>query len=176
MSTPTGLIPARPAINPLGLTRQTNVRIEPVDGRVFAAGAVVTADLAYLVGFRVATPFAASAMEYLCSIAAGNVDMGIFSTLDFNAFTLLASTGATLAAGSNVIQSINLTAGVTLVPSVDYFAALVGNNATLSVGRIAGFATMWGGSRSVYAKAALNPLASFSTPASGALLPWLAIK
>lgn len=159
-----------------GLVRQTDVRIEPVDGRAVISGAVVAADTAYFVSFRVAVPFPATAMEYLCVAAAGNVDLGIFSTADFTNFTMLSHTGATLAAGTSAVQSINLLATLNLVPGVDYFASIVGNNAALTIARIAGFNNINFASRSSYLKASLNPLASFSTPQVSGLVPWMAIK
>ena len=151
-------------------------RIEPVDVRMFTGGAVVSADVAYLVWFRVDTLFTATAMEYMCVTAAGNVDLGIFRTTDFSAFTLLASTGATAAAGSMAMQSINLTASVSLSPGVDYFASIVGSSASLSIGRIASFAAASGAASTVFFKSALNPLATFSTPSNGGTIPLLVVK
>lgn len=174
MSKPTGLGLPNPTAN-RGFCLQTATRIEPVDSRAFVAGATISADVAYLVWFRVDTLFTATAMEYMCVSAAGNVDLGIFRTTDFSSFTLIGSTGATAASGSTAMQAISLTASVPLAPGVDYYAALVGSSASLSIGRIAPFAGAVGATRLAYFKAALNPLATFSSPSNGAIIPLLAI-
>ena len=154
-----------------GLMIQTATRIEPIDARAFVGGAAVSADGAYLVWFRVDFPFRATAMEYLCSTASGNVDLGIFSTADFSAFTLLGSTGATAAAGSNAMQSINLSAAVDLAPGIDYYAAIVGPSGSLQIGRIAPFAAAMGAGKLAYAKSSLNPLANIASGAVSGTRP-----
>jgi hypothetical protein len=160
-----------------GLARQDALRVEPVDGRYFSGGGVVTLDLAYFVHFRVDQPITIAAMEYLCSVAAGNVDLALLSTTDFATLTRLGSTGATAAAGSNAIHSIALTAPVAIVPGVDYFASIVGSSGTLQIARAAQFAGISGANKTLFQKAATNPIpSSVATLASGTMVPWLCLK
>jgi hypothetical protein len=160
-----------------GLNRTSAARIEPIDGRLFSGGAAVAADTAYLVWFRVDRPITVAAMEYLCSTAAGNVDLGVYSTADFATLTRLGSTGATAAAGANAIQSINLTAPVLLVPGTDYFAGLVGSSASLVVARNGQFGNLSAATKTALMKTASNPLpASITTPAGANYIPWLCLK
>jgi len=154
----------------------SSTRIEPLDSRLFTAVSAVAASTAYLVWFRVDAPFTASAMEYICGAANGNVDLGIFSSPDFATFTMLGSTGATAASGSNTTQSINLTGSVVLLPGIDYYAALSGTSSSLTVGKFSGFSASTFSAKTGCQKASLNPLATFSTPAAPGLQPYLAIK
>lgn len=169
------IIPA-PSSIALGVTVIQSGRIQPMDSRTAISSTTVTADLAYLLRFAVPTPMTVSVMEYYCATAAGNVDLGIFTTTDFTAFTLLASTGATLAAGASAIQAISLTASIVVVPGVEYYAALVGNNAGLTIGRTAPLSAVVGPTRMCFQKAALDPLATFSTPTNGTLMAWMAVR
>jgi hypothetical protein len=162
--------------NQRGTLFASATRIEPMDSRLFTAVSAVAANTAYLVWFRIDAPFTATAMEYICGAANGNVDLGIFSSPDFATFTLLGSTGATAASGSNTTQSINLTGSVVLLPGVDYYASLSGVSASLTVGKFSGFSASTFAAKTACQKAALQPLATFSTPAAPGLVPYLAIK
>lgn len=177
MDGPELILPAyTPPRGPIRIDLARN-RMEPVDGRLFSGTAAVTADQAYLSWFRVDQSMTFTAMEYLVGTAAGNVDLGIFSTTDFATFTLLGHTGATAAAGSSAIQSINLLASVTCDPAIDYFAAIVGSSGSLTLGRMTtlqGLVTT--GARAAYIKASLDPLATFTTGTASNLLPWLCCK
>lgn len=167
----------RPSVtNSRGPLRVNGNRVEPVDGRLISGSTTVTADLAYLSWFRVDTAMVFTAMEYLCATAAGNVDLGVFTTTDFTNFTLLGHTGATAAAGASAVQSINLLASVTCVPGKDYYASIVGSNAALAIARITIFNAIAGANKTSYQKAALDPLADFATPANTNLVPWLVMK
>src|SRR5690349_19318715 len=74
--------------------------------------ATLTANSAYLGLVRVAKPITVSQMTYGVGVAAGTVDLGIY-TLDGANFARQASTGPTSATGSNTTQTIALTAPIT---------------------------------------------------------------
>lgn len=68
------------------------------------------------------------AYSYNGATANGNIDIGIYDLSG----TRLASTGATAQSGTNAVQSIALTAAVTLTPG-RYYMAMLGTSATGTV-------------------------------------------
>lgn len=168
MSMPSGLVlpsPPRP-----------DLILEPMDPRyVTAASAIAGISTAYLIKFRVQKPTIATALSIYVGAASGNVDLGIFSSTDGVAFTLLGSTGSTLSAGTNAAQTINLPVNVLLAPGTNYWAALAADNTTLTVGQIANASGVAAINKTALTKAALFPLAGFSTASASGRAPYLAI-
>lgn len=154
---------------------QQDTIIEPMDPRFFTTPAAITANLAYLVKFRVQRATTATGLAFYIGTAAGNADVGIFTSTNGTNFTLLGSSGSTAASGSSTTQAINLTANVPLVPYTNYWAAIVGDNVSLTIARISGAGTLNLLNKTAIAKAGLFPLATFTTLASTGFVPYLAI-
>jgi hypothetical protein len=100
-------------------------------GNPFGAGqngAAPTANVAYLAAFSVNRSHTVTKARYIVQAQSGNVDIGIYNADG----TRLGSTGSTAvgAVGSSG-QVINLTAAVTLVPGLLYWAALAADNTTV---------------------------------------------
>lgn len=124
-----------------GNTPYTN-RIEPYNWGLLgttttAAGA---ANSVYLYRFAVAAPITLSKAElYLGATAAGNLDLGIYTSNDGGTtFQRQAYAGSTAASGTNAVQQVSLLAAYQCVPGVDYWQAFGLTDATLTVLRVAG--------------------------------------
>ena len=99
----------------------------------------LTADSVYLTRVRVKAAITVSTMHVYIGAALGNVDLGIYTGTRTGTLTRIASTGSTAAAGSSALQSIALTASVTLTPGTDYWFAFgsTSGSTTLTVARSA---------------------------------------
>src|SRR5690349_5631390 len=83
---------------------------------------------------RVSKSITVSQMTIFVATASGNIDLGIYQS-DGTTLTRLASTGSTAVAGTNAIQTINLSASVTTQPGIDYYLACSRDNATAAIAR-----------------------------------------
>ncbi|MCC6314207.1 MAG: DUF4082 domain-containing protein [Thermomicrobiales bacterium] len=93
----------------------------------------LTANQAYLVRFRVAKPITvANIRVFVGSATSGNLDAGLY-TLNGTTWTRIASAGSTAAGTASTMQTLALTAAVTLVPGVDYWVAFAADNATVTI-------------------------------------------
>lgn len=131
------------------------------------ASFVLGQNIAYYTRFRVARPIKIAKIRYYVGTTQhGNVDVGIFSLVG-SALTLLGSSGSTAQGSTSAVQTVNLTAAVTLVPGVDYCSAIVSDSATATSGRIAGVAAILQTDNSVFTKASQFPLATTTTAGIG---------
>lgn len=139
MSVPTGLILPPLADPPYPF-------LTPFDPRSGNSSANVVANTVYLERLpRVSHPVSITAIEYFCVSAAGNVDLGLYTTTDpvgtqaealAATFTRVAQTGATAAAGTNAWHRISLTAPYTYNPASNLWVSF-GSDGAPSVARIA---------------------------------------
>lgn len=128
------------------------------------------ANVAHLQRFRVARSITISKLGvYIGATSAGNVDAGIY-TSDGTTWTRIAANGGTPAGTASTMQELSLTATVTLVPGIDYWAAFVGSDGTLTVGRVNASLGNWSGhGNRVISKASSYPLPStITSPAKAA--------
>lgn len=102
--------------------------VGPNDPRILSSSAVVTANRTYLMAFSVRSPVTVSTANCEIVTQSGNMAMGIYDASGVR----LATTGsvATPVAG---LASLALTASITLVPGVRYFAAIQFDNAVAAV-------------------------------------------
>lgn len=138
-----------------------------------SAAAWPVANTATLTKVRTAKPITVSSVTIFIGAAAGNVDVGIYS-LTGSTWNRLASSGSTAAAGTNAVQTINLTAPIALSPHVDYWIAVVADTTTtLTIGRLAPPAALGGFGNGNVSKASSFPLPSqITTPAATSYTPW----
>ena len=132
----------------------------------------------YLVRVPGSKPLRVTTATWYVGAAAGNVDAGI-GTISGTTFTLLGSTGATAASGTNARQSAALTSAVSLMPDRDYYIALsVSNVDTLTVGRFVNLNALFG--IDCYYKASEQPLTTGVTVSAGTnsvnLIPWVRLS
>lgn len=170
MSAPTGLVLPVPG-------REQPSWLETFDPRdPSAALATLAANTAYLSLIRPSAPIRISSLVVEIGGASGNIDFGVFTSTDASTFTLLASTGSTASAGTNALQTIALTSAVTLTPGISYWFSVAADNAIVTILRLGAnanhVAAIAAGSRSV-AKGSLFPLATFSSPSTTAVTPWI---
>lgn len=101
----------------------------------------VVANRAYVQRTRVDNAIRVTKARWYVGVASGNVDVGIYS-FDGTTATLLASTGATAAAGTSAYQEANLTAAFTFQPGVDYWIFFMATDgATFTTQRVGGTVT-----------------------------------
>jgi hypothetical protein len=101
---------------------------------VNAPVASMAADYLYFCRVRVGAALTIDTMTYEVGVAAGNVDLGVY-TESGGTWTRVARTGVTAAAGATALQSIALESAYTLEPGIDYYLTLACDNATLTVSR-----------------------------------------
>lgn len=119
-----------PITMPAGLGQLPWFAPIPPNG-ITSAQAFPTANAAYGFRGRVSAPLAVSKIQYSVGAAAGNVDLGIYTSTDEGTtLTRIASTGSTAVSGSSTTQTINLTAAVTLAPGVDYWLFITADTIT----------------------------------------------
>jgi hypothetical protein len=108
-----------------------NLFVGSIDPRLALTSAVPVQNAANLYAFQVTRPVTVTTATVTVGVANGNVDLGIYSGPAGGTGTWLGSTGSTAVVGSNAKQTISLTAPVTLVPGVRYWAALAADGATV---------------------------------------------
>jgi hypothetical protein len=144
---------------------------DTVVGLTLAALTANRAHLAYL--GRLDRPLPIVSLGYYVGSASGNVDLALLSRSGTTA-TRLASTGSTAAAGASAIQTINVSAQALVPAGVDLYAAIAPDNATLTVGRIAGSSPILAvGTRVAYAETQFPIEASFSITTPTTVMPLL---
>lgn len=113
--------------------------LETIDARLIPSAAVIAANT--LVAFRLRSHPTVTATLTQVSIyigtANGNVDVGLYAS-DGTTLTEVASTGSTATAGTNAVQTIPLASSVLPVLGQDYYALLISDSATLTLGRYVG--------------------------------------
>lgn len=112
--------------------------VEPIDGRYATGVGVGVANMVFLTWFRVAKPVTVQRCTISVSVQSGNLDVGLYAS-DGTNLTRLGSSGSTACAAPGA-QTITLGSTITLVPGIDYYAAIAPDNATASFGRISGVA------------------------------------
>lgn len=146
------------------------------------AGAVTTANQAYFVKIRFPRALRVSALLIYVTVQANNVDVGLYDCetvgLHDTSSTLrwLASSGSTAVGAANAVQSLALTAPVTVIPNKDYWLALAADNATPAFGRIGPVAAFMTYDLRTATKATSFPLptTTVTTFGSGSNTPWIA--
>jgi len=136
-----------------------------------------SANAAVLHRVRVSAPMTVSKMIYPIGTASGNVDLGIYTSVDGGEnLTRVASSGSTAAAGATTVHEVTLTAPYELMPGVDYWLAMAADNTTLTTVRSAGpNASTMGYLRMSVLKSSAFPLpATIASPAASNLLLWFA--
>lgn len=129
---------------------------------------------------RVDAPFKVTNLSYMVGTASGNINLGVYvANAALDAFTLVASTASTAAAGASAIQTIALSAPYWLVPGVDYYFAFQADNNTITVYRTSGTVGFAIGAQSMYKSGLTYNLATNGTSITGANttnqpLPWIA--
>jgi hypothetical protein len=129
-----------------------------------ASGAGANFPLFYRV--RVAKAIAVSSIAFYVATQNGNADVGIYQS-NGTTLTKIASSGSTAVGVAVAVQSIALTAAVTLQPGVDYYLAL-SLDSTASIGRAASMvsAPVAAADATALTKAAAFPLPASTTLAS----------
>jgi hypothetical protein len=162
-----------------GPSVQTDTTVTPIDGRLFATTttAAISANAIYCLRFRVQKPIlVANAKIFFGATVAGNYDLGIY-TSDGTTWTLRAHTGDGAAAGASAISTRALLASYLLVPGVDYWAALGGTDATLTILRVGIVSAVGAFNNDMIAKAAVYSSGlpnSFVTPSTTTFCFWQA--
>ena len=130
-----------PSIGPISAAPTPDLWVGPFDPRTLAAGGAVapaTASKALFYAFTVHAPVTVGHANILVGTQSGNVDLGIYDT----AGNRLASTGSTACGDGSAVQTIALTASITLIPGVVYWAAFCADNtsaAFFTSGSLPGF-------------------------------------
>lgn len=146
-----------------------------------AAGAALTANQAYFVKVRFPRALRITAMLVYVTTQSGNIDVGLYDCatvgLHDTSSTLrwLASSGATAVGAANAMQSIALTAAVTVTPNKDYWLAIAVDN-TSALARMPAVAAFCVYDLKTAQKATSYPLptTTITTLGSGSLTPWIA--
>jgi len=89
----------------------------------------------YFVRGRRDRPLKVGRVNHFTGIASGNVASGVYLS-DGTTLTLLGESGTVAAAGSNVNQSVPLTASVVIPAGVTFYAFCQPDNGTVTVGRV----------------------------------------
>jgi len=151
--------------------------------------AAVGASVIYLMRLpRVVTPMTLSWAEYFCSVAAGNVAVGLMTTTDAfeteaqalaATYTRVAHTGAVAAAGVNVHQRLTFAAPYNYLPDTNLWVAFGGDTGTLQVGRAASVGALFTRRADAIIKSAGYssgiPSTLTTLAAAGAFQPYLAV-
>lgn len=118
--------------------------LQTFDSRMGGAAAAITANRISLARLpRVVAPTPWGFASIFVGVAAGNVDIALIrdSPVGAGTGTRVARTGLTAAAGANAIQRIAFPAGTLQLPGFDYWVAIGGDNATLTLRGFTGNAT-----------------------------------
>jgi hypothetical protein len=106
-----------------------------------ATGGVVfpNASAAYLYSFQVSRPLTVTNTYCRITVQSGNIDFGIYRYDSATLATRLGSTGATACPAAAATVTIALTASVSLLPGVGYYAALAADNGTVAIAAAGNF-------------------------------------
>lgn len=122
-----------------------------------SSSAALTTNSGYFSRFRVAGPIVVSKASIVVVSAAGNIDLGLYTSADGGAnLSRIASTGSTAVTGTNAVQTIDITAAVTLQPFTDYWAASVCDGAAQLLRTAPGNASVGGIKNIQRIKASVN--------------------
>ena len=169
MSAPTGLV--------LPIPVDDTVVIQSYDLKTGAGGdGGVTANVAYLVRFRVLKAETLSSISYWWVSTSGNVDVGIYSD-DGATYTRLSSNGGTpTPSGGSQIHAVTFSAAQ-CVPGINYAMAFALDSASVSIRRSASLLSNGLGiGRQLMAKASSYPLpATIASASAAGTCPWMAV-
>lgn len=112
---------------------------------------------------RLSEPLGVSQVKLEVATQNGNVDVGVYSS-DGSTLTKLGSSGSTAVGSANAVQTIALSASITLQPGVDYYLALIVDG-TAAFARSNGFthASIGAADNMSLTKSVTFPLPSTST-------------
>jgi hypothetical protein len=143
-----------------------NLWVGPVASAQSISLTTCSLNRAYFMPFQVLRSVTVTKALLFTGTASGNFDIGIYD----NSGVRLGSTGSTASTVTSGVQTTNLTASVTLVPGVQYWAAFVADNTSITVERIGAnvYTTTYGRYNSTFFP--LTTPATFPGTASGSFV------